>query len=66
MFKIAALVWIMLAVTLAGIALLVVVTIPPLAAQAQFLIPVVCGAAIVAAVPLSYLVARRIADAKSS
>jgi hypothetical protein len=56
----------MLATTLAGIGLLVVVTIPSLAGQAQFLIPVVCGAAIVAAMPLSYVVARRISNARSS
>ncbi len=66
MFKIAAVVWIMLAVTLAGIALLVIVTIPPLAQQAALLIPVVCGAALLAAMPLSYLVARRISVARSS
>jgi uncharacterized Tic20 family protein len=66
MFKIAAVVWIMLAVTLAGIALLVIVTVPALAGQAEFLIPVVCGGALVVAMPLSYLVAWRIADAKAS
>jgi len=66
MFKIAAVVWIMLAVTLAGVALLVIVTVPSLAAQAAFLIPVVCSGAIVVAMPLSYLVARRISGATSS
>jgi hypothetical protein len=66
MFKIAAVVWIMLAVTLAGISLLVIVTVPALAEQAQFLIPVVCGGAMVAAMPLSYLVARRISAATAS
>jgi hypothetical protein len=60
MFRIAAVVWIVLATTFAGIGLLVVVTIPSLAGQAQFLIPVVCGGAAVAAMPLSYAVARRI------
>jgi len=60
MFKIAAVVWIMLATALAGIALLVVVTVPSLATQAQVLIPAACGAAIVLALPLSYLVAWRI------
>ncbi len=66
MFKIAALVWIMLSVTLAGIALLIIVTVPPLANQAAFLIPVVCSGAIVAAMPLSYLIARRIAGARAA
>ncbi len=66
MFKIAAVVWIMLAVTLAGIALLVIVTVPALSDQAAFLIPVVCSGALVVAMPLSYLVARRIAAATAS
>ncbi|WP_072392726.1 hypothetical protein [Hyphomicrobium sp. CS1GBMeth3] len=65
MFKIAALVWIMLATTLAGIALLVVVTVPSLANEARFLIPVACGGAVVAAMPLSYIIARQISDARS-
>ncbi len=65
MFKIAAIVWIMLATALAGIALLVVVAVPSLAGQAQFLIPVVCGGAVVAAMPLSYIVARRISVARA-
>jgi hypothetical protein len=66
MFRIAALVWIMLSVTLAGIALLVVVTVPSLNDDAAFLIPVACGAAIVVAMPLSYLIARRIAGARAA
>ncbi len=66
MFKIAALVWIMLSVTLAGVALLVIVTVPSLAKDAAFLIPVVCSGAIVVAMPLSYLVARRIAGARAA
>lgn len=66
MFKIAAVVWIVLAVTLAGIALLVIVAVPELAVQASVLIPVVCGATLVVAMPLSYIVARRIADATAT
>lgn len=65
MFKIAALVWIMLATTLAGVAMLVVVTVPFLAEQAATLIPLACGAAIALAVPLSYAVARRIGTPRS-
>jgi len=64
MFRIAALVWIMLAVTMAGIALLVIVTVPSLNANAALLIPMVCGGALVAAMPLSYLVARRMTGAR--
>ncbi len=63
MFRIAAIVWIMLSVTLAGIALLVVVTVPSLNEQAATLIPIACGVAAVIAIPLSYIVARRIAGA---
>jgi competence protein ComGC len=66
MFRIAAVVWIMLAVTLAGISLLVIVTVPSLNQQAATLLPIACGAAAVVAMPLSYLVARRIAAATAS
>lgn len=63
MLKIAAVVWIMLATALAGVALLVIVTVPSLAQDATSLIPIVCGAAFIVAMPFSYLVARRIAGA---
>lgn len=66
MIRIAALIWIMLATTLAGIALLVVVAVPEFASDAQFLIPVACGAAAVVAIPLSYAIARNIAKAKAA
>lgn len=60
MLKIAAVIWMVLATTLAGLALLVIVTVPSLAADAGRLIPIACSAAIVVAMPLSYLVAWRI------
>jgi hypothetical protein len=60
MFRLAVLVWMMLATALAGVGLLVVLTVPSLADQVRELLPIVCGAAVVAAVPLSYLVAWRI------
>lgn len=66
MFKIAALVWIMLATTMAGISLLVIVTVPQLADDAQSLIPIVGLTAMVIAMPLSYVIARRISDATAS
>jgi len=66
MFRIAALVWIVLATTLAGIALLVVVTVPSLADDAQRLIPIGCAAAALIAVPLSYIVAWRISLARTA
>jgi hypothetical protein len=65
MFKIAAIVWIMLSVVLAGIVLLVIVTVPSLAAKAQLLIPVACISALVLAMPLSYLVARSISASRA-
>lgn len=61
MFKIAALIWMVLGTTLAGIALIVIVTIPHLFDQGMVLIPIACGAAAVLAIPLSYLIARQIA-----
>lgn len=61
MFKIAALVWVVLATTIAGIAVVAVVATPSLADKAALLIPVVFVAGAVLAMPLSYLVAKRIA-----
>lgn len=60
MYRLAAIIWIILGTTLAGVAMLVVVTVPELAAQSMKLIPAACGAAIVIAIPLSFLVAKRI------
>jgi hypothetical protein len=60
MFKIAVIVWIMLATVMAGVSLLVVVSVPELSADAARLIPIACGAAALVAVPLSYLIAWRI------
>jgi hypothetical protein len=66
MFKIAAIVWIVASSTLAGIALLIVVTVPSLNDQAARLIPILCGAAAIAAIPISYFVARHVAGALST
>lgn len=60
MFKIAALVWVMLATTLAGIGVTAVVATPTLAEQAAVLIPAVALAGLLLAIPLSYLIAKRI------
>jgi hypothetical protein len=65
MFKIALVIWIVLSVVLAGSVLLVIVATPSLAGKAQELIPVACGAALVLAFPLSYLIARRIAPVRA-
>ena len=63
MFKIAFIVWVMLGTVLAGVALMTVLMVPGLAAQAMNNIPRAVLAGVAVAVPLSYLVARRIAGA---
>jgi hypothetical protein len=60
MFKIAVIVWIMLATVMAGVSLLVVVTVPEFSADAARLIPIACGLAALVAIPLSYIIAWRI------
>ena len=66
MYRIAAIIWIMLGTTLAGIAMMVIVAVPDLADQAMRLIPILCGAAFLLAMPLSYLIAKRIAGKMGS
>lgn len=61
MLKIAALIWIMLGTVFAGAAMTAIVSVPKLYDQAEFLIPVFCGGAIVVAMPIAYLIARQIA-----
>ena len=60
MFRIALVVWIMLGTALAGTAMLVVLIVPDLATQAMKNIPLAVVAGFAAAMPLSYLVARKI------
>lgn len=60
MLKIAVLVWIMLGTTLAGACLMAVLLVPSLADQAMKNIPFAVLAGFVVAMPLSYLVAKRI------
>ena len=60
MLKIAILVWLMLATTLAGAAVLVVLSLPSLAGQDMRLIPIAAGAGAVVAIPFAVLVAKRI------
>ncbi|WP_181705401.1 hypothetical protein [Chthonobacter rhizosphaerae] len=60
MLKLAALIWIMLGVTLAGSFVTVIVTVPSLYAQGMTLIPVVAGMGFALAVPLAVVVAKRI------
>jgi len=64
MFKISLLVWIMLGTALAGSAVISVLAVPFLAADAMKNIPFAVLIGFAAAMPLSYLVARKI-DASS-
>lgn len=66
MFKIAALIWLMAGTALAGVVMTVIVTLPELADSAAWLIPVGCVSAFLFAVPLSYVVARRISAPKAA
>lgn len=66
MFRVAAVLWIILATMLAGVALLVIVATPSLAKDALHLLPIACSSAAIVAMPISYLVARRIAHARAA
>ena len=60
MFRVTLVVWIVLGTALAGCALLAVLIVPDLAAQAMRNIPRAVLAGFAIAIPLSYLVARKI------
>lgn len=63
MMRLAALIWIVLGTTLAGMAVTVVLAVPELLDQGMQLVPIAAAAGFVIALPLSYVVARRIAAA---
>lgn len=58
--RLAGLIWIMLATTLAGIALTVIVVVPELAEQAATWIPIAGIAAAVIAIPLAIVISKSI------
>ncbi|MFG1201273.1 hypothetical protein V5F29_02625 [Xanthobacter aminoxidans] len=60
MLKIAILVWLVLATTFAGAAVLAVLSIPSLAGQDMRLIPIAAGAGAVVAIPFALIIAKRI------
>ncbi|MBK9079844.1 MAG: hypothetical protein WBP38_10145 [Hyphomicrobium sp.] len=60
MFKIALVVWIVLGVTLAGMTLIVILTVPQFANDSMRLIPIACSAAAIVAIPVSMWIAKRI------
>lgn len=61
MFKIAIIVWMMAGTVLAGIAIMVVLNVPGLAVHAMQYIPIAAIVGFVIAIPVAYLVAKRIA-----
>jgi hypothetical protein len=61
MIKVTAIIWIVLGASLAGCAMVAVLAIPSLAAQGMQLIPRAVLAGFVVAMPLSFLIARKIA-----
>jgi hypothetical protein len=65
MFRVTLVVWIMLGTTLAGTALLAVLIVPELAAQAMKNIPRAVLAGFAIAIPLSYLVARKLGGSQA-
>ncbi len=65
MLKVAAVLWIILGATLAGIGLTIVVATPSLVDQSMKLIPWAALAGFVIAIPLSWLLATQIAGARS-
>jgi hypothetical protein len=60
MFKIALLVWIVLGATVAGVALMLTLTIPALQPNAMKLLPIFSLAGFVVAIPASFYVAKKI------
>jgi hypothetical protein len=60
MKSLALLIWIVLGTTLAGVAMAAIVAVPALSGQAAQLIPILCGAGFVLAIPFAYVIARRL------
>ena len=60
MFKLALLIWVVLGTTLAGIAVLVVVSDSSLYAQGMKLVPIAAAVGFVVAIPLSFLIGKKI------
>lgn len=60
MFKVALLMWLILGTTVAGIAVLVVVSVPSLYDQGMKLIPIAAIGGFVLAIPISFYVAKQV------
>lgn len=63
MFRLAVLLWVIVGTVLAGVAMTVIVATPALLDQGARLIPIFCGAGFVLAMPVAYVIARRLAAA---
>lgn len=61
MFKIALIVWMIGGTTLAGIAVMVVLTVPALAVNDMQYIPIAAAVGFIVAIPVAYVVAKKIA-----
>lgn len=66
MFKIAIIVWMMAGTTLAGIAIMAVLTVPALAVHDMQYIPYAGIAGFVVAIPFAYVVGKKIAAATAA
>jgi len=60
MFKVALLVWILIGVVGAGAALLIVLAVPSLSANAMKLLPIVSIAGFIVTIPISFVIAKLI------
>ena len=65
MFKIAAVLFLMVGTALAGVAMAVIVSVPSLLDQGATMIPLLCGAGFLVAIPVAYVVARMIAGSSA-
>jgi hypothetical protein len=63
MLRIAAPVWMMIGTTLAGIAVMIVLSVPSLAAHDRQYIPYAALAGFIVAIPIAYAVAKRMSKA---
>lgn len=60
MLKLAALIWMILGITLAGVLVIVIVTVPDLYAHGMRLIPVAAVVGFVLAIPAALVIAKKI------
>lgn len=66
MLKLAVLIWLVLGITLAGMGIMVVVSVPELFSDGMQLIPIAAAIGAVVAMPFAYLIAKRIYSATAA